>query len=177
MKFEKIDKTILILILLALFAVIGGHMRRQNYNPEKELSDKELNKLISVEVRGAVKEPGKVYVKNGSMVYDAIYAAGGLTENADVSKIKTDILLKDQSRIIVPHIGDSTVFKVNINTADVNELTAIPGIGEVTASNILEYRNENGNFKSPEDIMNVKGIGEKTYEKIKNYIITEETEK
>ena len=177
MKFENINKTILILFLLAFFALIGGHMRRQNYDPQKELSAKELNKLISVEVEGEVNDPGIVRVPKGSMVYDAIYAAGGITEHADISKVKTEIMLKDQSRVVVPRIGGNGGIEININTADAGELMIIPGIGETLANNIVEYRNQNGKFEKPEDIVRVNGIGEKTYEKIKKYIITEENKK
>lgn len=177
MKIEKLDKTIIILFMLAFFAIVGGHIRRQNYNPEKELSVKESNKLINVEVVGEVNDPGEVRVAKGSKVYDAIYAAGGITEYADVSKIKTDIAVKENARIIVPRIGGNSGIQVNINTADANELISIPGIGETLANNIIAYRTQNGNFATPEDIVKVKGIGEKTYEKIKKYIITEETEK
>ncbi len=65
------------------------------------------------------------------------------------------------------------VKKVNINTATVEELVSLDGIGEKYAEKIINYREKNGNFKIPEDILNVKGIGEKTFEKNKNVIITE----
>lgn len=63
--------------------------------------------------------------------------------------------------------------KININTALVADLTVLPGIGEVMAERIIEYREQNGNFKKPEDIMKVKGIGEKKFEKIKDFVIVE----
>lgn len=180
MQFEKIDKTILLLLTVVLMALVGGHIRRQNYNPEQELSGRELNKIISVDVYGEVNKPGKVYVTKGSRACDAIYEAGGITEYADVSKIDIYSVLNDNTRLHVPRIYSSSedgIPKININTADADELIILPGIGEKTAGNIIDYRKENGEFQTPEDIMNVKGIGIKTYEKIKNYIITEETEK
>jgi competence protein ComEA len=63
--------------------------------------------------------------------------------------------------------------KININTATAEQLTLLPGIGEVTANAIVAYRTANGNFASVEDILNVKGIGEKTLEKIKDFIVLE----
>lgn len=69
-------------------------------------------------------------------------------------------------------IEGNTNIVININTATINELQTLPGIGESKASSIVEYRNENGNFNSIEDIKKVSGIGDSVYEKIKNYITT-----
>lgn len=66
--------------------------------------------------------------------------------------------------------AQNTDEKININSAAVEELVKLPGIGHSTAKNIIEYRNSNGNFESKEQIMDVKGIGEKTYEKIRDRI-------
>jgi len=60
--------------------------------------------------------------------------------------------------------------KININTATVEQLAELPGVGEATAKKIIEYREQNGNFKTAQDIMNVKGIGEKKYEKLEDLI-------
>ena len=69
--------------------------------------------------------------------------------------------------------GDETVFPLNLNTADAQELMQLPGIGEVIAERILDYREENGRFVTAEQVMDVKGIGEKTWEKIKDLISVE----
>lgn len=66
--------------------------------------------------------------------------------------------------------AQNTDEKININSAAVEELVKLPGIGDSTAKNIIEYRNSNGNFESKEQVMDVKGIGEKTYEKIRDRI-------
>lgn len=68
--------------------------------------------------------------------------------------------------------NNSTSAKININTATQTELESLPGIGASTALKIINYRNEHGKFKNPEDIMNVSGIGENKYSNIKDYIKT-----
>ena len=73
-------------------------------------------------------------------------------------------------------VEEQTVEKVNINTADAEELTTLPGIGEVLAQRIVDYRRENGAFREPEELLNVSGIGEKTLEAIRECITWEVTE-
>lgn len=85
------------------------------------------------------------------------------------------ISYETQKKEITLNLGDISyeTAKTNINTADTEELEALPGIGEKTAAAIMEYRDKNGDFAAPEDIMNVKGIGEKKYNDIKDIITTE----
>ena len=133
---------------------------------------------------------GVVKLKEGSRVIDAIEAAGGETENADLSLINLAYMLQDGEKIYVPSTEDKEnmdnelfldsiklenknsvkSLKVNINTASAEEFESIPGIGQTIASRIVLYRSENGKFKNIEDIKNVSGIGESKYNDIKNYI-------
>ncbi|MBR2263199.1 MAG: helix-hairpin-helix domain-containing protein [Firmicutes bacterium] len=138
----------------------------------------------AVHVSGAVRHPDQVwYLPEGSRVGDAVEAAGGAAKKADLSRLNLAQSVSDGMKIYVPEKGeiieDDTSVKeemleqntlVNINTAGVEELTDLSGIGNVYAERILKYRAENGPFASIEDIMNVKGIGEKTFAKIKDSI-------
>lgn len=154
------------------------------------------DKMITVHVIGEVVSPGVVSLKEGSRIIDAINSCGGKTENADITKINLAYILEDGIQIYVPRldddidnveyiregagenvISDNVVqddkksIKVNINTANLDKLQTLPGIGEAMAKRIIEYRTENGKFQSIEDIKNVSGIGDSKFEKIKEYIV------
>lgn len=134
---------------------------------------------IYVDIGGAVKNPQVVELPEGSRVEDAIEAAGGLTDKADLTDINRAAFLEDGEKVYIPEVydedevGDSQVRgdgKININTADFEELQELNGVGPATAEKIIGYREENGRFSSIEDIKNVSGIGEKTFEKFKDDI-------
>ena len=142
------------------------------------------NKIV-VEIKGEVVKPDVYILNEGSIIRDLIEAAGGLTPEADISNINRAKELSNHELIIIKNINDEVSQeeveneiqsieaddgKININTADINKLKEIPGIGDVKANSIIMYRESNGNFKSIEDLKNVDGIGEKTFEKIKNNI-------
>lgn len=149
--------------------------------------DEEENLIMMVDVKGAVKNPGVYLVTAGERVVDVLAKAGGLTEDADDAKINLSQKVIDEMVIFVPRKGeelDSIVSfpaiagggsanddrKININTADREELQALPGIGPAKADAIIEYRESNGPFQKIEDIMNVSGIGEKSFEKLQERI-------
>ena len=145
----------------------------------------EPKRIIYVEIKGEVKRPDVYKMEEESIIKDLIDKAGGLTENANIEKINRAKKLKDNELIVIPNddnINEITTSglvstaeeesgKININTADLSKLKEIPGIGDVKAKSIIEYREKNGGFKSIEDIKNIDGIGEKTFEKIKDSII------
>jgi len=128
---------------------------------------------ITVYVSGEVVNPGVYKLPQGSRVQDAINSAGGFLLGADTESINLAALITDSSQINIPstlvHENYATG-KVNINSAEVDELDKLPGIGPTTARNIIEYRRENGPFTYLEDIQKVPGIGPATYENIKNLI-------
>lgn len=139
---------------------------------------------IVVDVKGAVKQPGVFSLKSNQRVIDAIDAAEGLTENAETKHINFAQLLKDEMFIYIPTAGEELPIvdgiteaaneneaKININEANEQTLLELNGIGPSKASEIIKYREENGPFKSVEDILNVSGIGEKTLEKMQEQII------
>ena len=151
--------------------------------------------LIYVDVKGAVKSPGLYQVQAGDRVLDAIGLAGGLNDQADSKRINLSQRLQDQMVVYVPALdeeldqgemqalspmmtgspsaagssqGDSQ--KININTADASQLQEISGIGEKKAADIIQYRESKGSFQKIEEITEVSGIGDKTFEKIKEQI-------
>ena len=131
---------------------------------------------IYVYACGAVASPGVYELPSGSRVYEAIAAAGGFREDAADTEINQAEVLEDEMRIYVPTIeelANATISgngKVNINRASKEELMTLPGVGASRAESIIQYREEQGTFKSIEDIMHISGIKEALFEKIKELI-------
>ena len=126
--------------------------------------------MITVDVCGAVLSPGVYDLYEGDRIIDAINAAGGMMDEANADTLNKADFLSDGQQVRVPFVGEEQAAeiddgKVNINTADVSILTTLPGIGETRAKAIIEYREQNGDFANVEDIMNVAGIKEGTYNK------------
>lgn len=149
----------------------------------------ETQTSIYVDVKGAVHTPGVYELTINDRIIDAIQLAGGYTEQANTNAINHAQKVADEMVIYVPKIGEElnetsqsmAVItpssetkngdgKVNINTASLDELTNLPGIGPQKAQAILTYREENGHFQSIDELKNVSGIGDKTYEKLKDLI-------
>ena len=148
------------------------------------------NKII-VEIKGEVAKPDVYQLEEGSIIKDLIDMAGGVTEEADLSRINRAEELLNHELIIIGNINDETESSVvqnnstyssngnnsdkgstliNINTANLEQLKEITGIGNIKAQSIIDYREANGGFKSLEELKNVDGIGDKTFEKIKEQI-------
>lgn len=142
---------------------------------------------IVVYVIGAVKTPGVYSLQEDSRIKDAIEIAGGPLEDADLLILNLAEKLQDEDKLYVPRQGEINKDvqnisdqnfgisskdddKVNINTATLEELKTLPGIGPATAQKIIDHRSENGLFKTIEDIKNVSGIGDKKFEQIKEKI-------
>lgn len=142
------------------------------------------NTQVVVYVTGAVKNPQVITMNKGDRLVDAVEKCGGMTKDADVNAVNLAILLKDESHYIIPKIGEQveTVATnsnttssndsklININTADKTKLMELPAVGEKTAEKIIEYREDNGNFSTKEDLKNVIGIGDKKYQQLEEYI-------
>lgn len=156
-----------------------------------EVEDKTtVSTVIYVDVKGEVHHPGVYQMKAENRVKDLIEAAGGFTPLADDQKLNLAQLLEDQMVIVVPKKGEEVNSelaqaptsqkkevgkegKVNINTATVEELKTLKGIGEKKAEAIIEYRKQNGSFKNKEELMKVRGIGKKLYESFQERVIVQ----
>jgi competence protein ComEA len=137
---------------------------------------------LAVDIKGAVKNPGVYEMEQGDRITDAIQAAGGFAGNADQNQVNLAAKVKDELVIYVPQTGElPSVFAsplqqesagelVNINTASTEELQTLNGIGPAKAEAIIAYREEKGGFQKKEDLLNVSGIGEKSFEKMEEAI-------
>jgi len=149
---------------------------------------------IVVHIAGEIKNPGIVRTTEGARIADVIDKAGGLTELADISNVNLAYIIEDGQKITIPSKTDETSKEyissengegiiqldsqettmqnkiININKATQEELQQLQGIGESTATKIIEYRNQNGDFKQIEDLKNVPGIGDAKFEAIKGNI-------
>lgn len=152
--------------------------------PEEEpVSPEQEEAVIYVYICGAVQNPGVYEMSPKSRIYQLVDAAGGMAEDADEQSVNLAETVTDGQMVRIPFLteaegqpeeagsaGISADGKVNINTASVEQLMSLNGIGEAKAEQIVTYREENGAFLDTEAIMQVSGIGQGTYEKIKNSI-------
>lgn len=174
-----------------------GLVTQGNIEPNKDLYNEDViveetyNPLIMVHISGQVINPGIIELVLGDRVIDAVNLAGGLTKNADLDRINLAKKVSDEEKIYVPKIGEEVSVEIsnepipipntqtssdnqgnrlNINLCSSNELESLPGIGEVIAGRIIEYRSSRP-FKSIDELKNVSGIGDKKFEGIKDLII------
>ncbi|WP_058307389.1 helix-hairpin-helix domain-containing protein [Gracilibacillus massiliensis] len=153
-------------------------------NIESEVHDEveEVEEITyMVDIKGAVEMPGVYVVSEVDRVQDAIEQAGGFLQDADVQRLNLAERVYDEMVIYVPTVGEvedgagkigssAVDNKIKINTATMEEIQTIPGIGEVKAAEIVKYRETYGRFEAIADLMNVSGIGEKTVEKMEEYV-------
>ena len=183
---------VIILIIISIYVLtkIDEYNYEENnyeeyFTEEENIIKEEAKKVIVVHIIGEINKPGIVELEEGARVIDAIKKAGGTTEKADLAQINLAYILKDGQKIYIPNTEDNDKKieyntaniennikeeKININTADEDELQRLPGVGASTAAKIIKYREENGSFRKIEDIQNVKGIGEAKYNDLKEQI-------
>lgn len=160
---------------------------------ENIVSDEEVveeKEYIKIHITGQVRTSGIIELEYGSRISDAIEKAGGLTEFASLKNVNLAYKLEDGQKLYIPTteedvesvlmengeniIKETNVSEkskvININKANEVQLEEIPGVGPSMASKIVNYRNENGEFKSIEDLKNISGIGEKKFETMREYI-------
>ena len=156
---------------------------QQEISAIEEAAEDEKSEPVIVHICGAVVNPGVYELPPGSRIVDAVDKAGGLSEDADESYVNLAAIPNDGEQIFIPTIEESVIMKktrqetgvssgkVNINTADKALLCTLPGIGDTRAADIIAYRQEHGNFSTIEDIMQVSGIKEGSFQKIKEMIV------
>lgn len=175
-------KIVLILIVLMCALVV----KINNADAKEIAAEDKTSKAQTgwyVDISGGVKSPGIYEVDSETRLFDVIKLAGGLADDADIDQINQAEFIKDGQKIIIPTKNEneaegSSLDKgsssnsdgtVNINSASKDELKTIAGVGDVIAERIIDYR-KGSRFNSIEDIKNVKGIGDATYEKMKDSI-------
>lgn len=162
---------------------------------ETEIIDNTAPEVFMIDVKGAVRYPGVYTLEEGMRIVDAIEAAGGYTEHANPTPINHAQKLQDEMVLYIPKIGEelseelgtlvasastssassagggiSKTGKINLNKAGESELTQLPGVGPSKANAIIGHRTEHGNFQTIEDLKKVTGIGEKTFDQLKDLI-------
>ena len=187
-------RSMLILLLLGMVAAGGlmyGYSERDSavkLSSGESLSAEVPAHEITVYVTGAVNHPGVVTLKEGARIGDAVNSCGGVLPTGDAERINMAQVLKDGQKIQVPEKAQAakaaTADKsksakagspgegalVNINTADLQALDALPGIGPSTAQKIIDYRETEGAFQDIADLKKIKGIGESKFAKLKDKI-------
>lgn len=183
-------KSLMMLILFlgvaaggAMYGMYGEDEAIELTAAEKPLEVPE--EKIVVYVIGAVNRPGVVTLKENARTADAVNACGGILPTADAEHVNMAQILKDGQKIRIPekeagntaapgeHRRDASMGKngkININTADEKTLDELPGIGPAMAKRIVEYREREGMFRSPEELKNVRGIGEAKFEKLRDRV-------
>lgn len=184
---------IIICIVIVIYIL---SLNQQNFNNYEDLEITETEEIveepeekekIKVHIAGSVVSEGIVELEEGARVADAIDQAGGTTADANMNQVNLAYKVQDGQKIYIPNIneeeyeitedmeGIQNIYEtnsdiININTATQTELELLPGIGPSTASKIIKYREENGEFKVIDDIKNVSGIGDAKFESIKDQI-------
>jgi competence protein ComEA len=136
--------------------------------------------VVVVHVLGAVRAPGLYVLPEGSRIVDAIAVAGGFADDADRGGVNLARILADAEQVRVPVIGEvapggvapgvASDGRVNLNTADSAALDTLPRVGPAMAQRIIAYRDEHGGFRSIEDLREVSGIGDKTFDSLKDLV-------
>jgi competence protein ComEA len=129
-----------------------------------------VEQFLYVHIVGEIKTPGMYQLPLGARLVDAVFAAGGLTADADNSSVNLARELSDGEQIVVFKVGEideaggsAPGGLISINRATAEQLEELPGIGPALSSRIIAYRDANGGFKTKEDLLNVSGIGDSIF--------------
>lgn len=187
----------LLMIAVGLGMSINQGREKVEIEKKDELTlqkDVQGNNKVMIDIGGEVMNPGVYELPLGARINDALIVAGGLGSEADREWVEGNLnraeTVKDGMKIVIPKKGEtlgitnnqipitkqttitneSITKLININTATKEELESLPGIGPSLAQRIIDYREENGGFRDINEIKLVSGIGEKMYEKIKEFI-------
>lgn len=158
----------------------------EGYVEPNELVEKREEEQVQdvvVDIKGAVEKPGVYTISKNARVNDVVEKAGGALPQANLSQVNLAIKVYDEMMIYIPTVGEeinknadySSIInssgKISINQADESQLVTLDGIGPAKANAIIAYRQENGPFKSVDDLLHVSGIGQKTLDAIKEKIV------
>ncbi|MCA1057982.1 helix-hairpin-helix domain-containing protein [Rossellomorea aquimaris] len=192
-------RTILVIVMICFVFLIAYVLKNATYPPKEEVAftaapvkKKENPKLekdaenVFVDVKGEVMKPGLYEVRQGERLKFVIDRAGGFTDDADKKMMNLAVKVTDEMMIYVPKIGEMEIVPpeivtpvsgteaghdiLNINTASQQDFETLPGIGPSKAASFVQYREENGPFSTIDEITNISGIGDKTFEKLKEHI-------
>lgn len=185
-------RVIIVLIgLMMSILFLGGCSQKEEdlfISPSPDVivkqSEVQNDEKIVVEIKGHVLNPGVYSLKTNQRLNDLVQISGGVTDNANLRHVNLAMKIMDGDSFYIPSMdeeGDHTVQnsssgennegKIDLNKATKEELMTVTGIGPATADNILTYREENGAFKTVEDLLQVNRIGEKTLDKIRDSFI------
>jgi competence protein ComEA len=155
----------------------SGQISSGQVSPGAKHESADGQRMLIIDVEGKVKRPGIITVPRGSRVHEAIAKAGGLVDGADTSGTNLARVLVDGEQIIVgtPAAGSaagsaSGAGRVSLNSATAEQLDELPGVGPVTADAIIAHRTARGGFQRVEDLLDVKGIGEKTLADLRDLV-------
>lgn len=181
----------------SIFFMIVNSKQKQVEDPDEalimnstsvsqSLESESISQQIYVDIKGAVEKPGMYEGRANMRVWDAVMLAGGVNEEADTKQVNFSERIIDQMVIYVPKFGEELqvenkngdakenpskdTSKVDLNQADESELQTLPSIGQKKAQEIIRYREEKGGFKTIDELKNISGFGEKTFEKLKESI-------
>lgn len=186
-----------VIISLTLVVILGGwmltHWSTADESPQMATNASPVIKSVStatdnhrgvtVDVKGAVKQPGVYTLKHGARIQEALKQAGGPLRTADMRQVNLAKQVTDQQMVYIPAQGEvqtttglananeSSQAIVNLNTATKEQLLTLTGIGDKKADQILAYRQQHGEFKQVEDLKNVDGFGDKTVAKLKDSLV------
>jgi competence protein ComEA len=148
------------------------------YQPSMSFISPTASTKITVSITGSVKIPGVYTLNYGSRVNDVINTAGGILDDANIDGISLAQIVTDEENIYIPSKGISETAsdsisqgKINLNTATLEELISLPGIGNEKAQAVIDFRNQHGNFSSIEDLLYVPGFGQGIFDSIKDLIV------
>ena len=191
---KLVKKAVIALVVIAALIISFVLDKDQNDNSISVVGNDEIcedeslyyeeDKTIVVDISGAVKNPGIVITLEGTRLYEIFSEVGGLTEDACLDSVNQAAFLQDQQKIYIPNKeegknsgiyncqgpSNSYASLININSASSEALQTLNGVGPVTAQKIIDFRPKNGPFKKIEQLMDVSGIGQKTYDSLKDYI-------
>lgn len=180
------------LIVVAVVAAVAGAYALYQALDERSappivIEDAAATLPIVVEVRGAIETAGVYELPPGARVQDAVAAAGGFTEVAELATVNLARRLRDGEVIVIVEVlapggtprptastgetsSESSSSRININTATAEELVVLPGVGEVTAARIIAFREQNGPFRSVDDLIHVQGISDRTIDGFRDMV-------